>query len=902
MASATIDHSLDEEVGSYWKKDLDLDESKPQKKAKMLERMSSTRPWLRRRISRKASQSSMHSPDADAISQTGSTHSHWPEDMDQAYCESEEAEEGDEGAARPWIYGEKEYSVHSLSCSTRTFGDSSEMAEIEGFFDRSEQCVKADAADGDVPSVHTETSSADFLEQRQGQLPQKQQQQQPLQQQQQQKQQLQSQESLLQHQPHAPLAHSPSAISRSSAGSGKSQCSRDSWYHAQGSTGSLPLALASDGRKFAHVPKAGPLPCRCPSCCTCCSSSSSGGSLQTLSSGNSCTADRAMVHTFPRLRSRKTCPLRSSLEFTAKRSHPGSLTCIVAEKDASGDQQKVGHREAVRLHSAPGSIFAVTKSRSPSMHSATGSLGYCASAKQQQQSALVAAVHHPSLGSQMQMLGGRNADDFGSVQTLCQEKALVEEEECGDQTCATATPAASAGAASAFWTDGRIYKARVQTMLDWFDEFSDQQRNLFLERLLGSACGVSQMHYLSTALEPVLHESCPHNCQDLLSWLPMTISWHILSFLDPVSLCRASQVSTAWYELASEPVLWRRLSKVSQWRPSELESQRLVNMYTCPDSGFIDWKHVFSEMYRLRRNWLQGRFTVRTFAGHTSGISCVQFDDTRIVSGSSDRTIKVWDIRTNTPWCALTLVGHSATVRCLHLRGNQLVSGSADCTIKVWDLSMDASGCWSSAACRVTMIGHLHTVRCLKVDDTKVVSGSYDMSLKVWDLKSGQCLNTLHGHAGAVICLQYDEERIVSGAADNTIKVWRLHDGECLMTLVGHQDAVTCLQFDSEKIISGSVDCAIKFWSIETGQCIQTLDWIRSEGHRGVVRDLQADSWKIVSAADDKTLKVWSIGKGQRLLTLHCHTDGVTCLQFNDRRIVSGSYDKTVKLYDFSAC
>lgn len=103
------------------------------------------------------------------------------------------------------------------------------------------------------------------------------------------------------------------------------------------------------------------------------------------------------------------------------------------------------------------------------------------------------------------------------------------------------------------------------------------------------------------------------------------------------------------------------------------------------------------------------------------------------------------------------------------------------------------------------------------------------------------------------------------------------------------------------------------------------MDWIKSEGHTGVVRyyraniislfiymyilhvylsyrHLQADSWKIVSAADDKTLKVlslawfvifslscqvWSVRSGERLLTLKSHTDGVTCLQFNDQVIIS---------------
>ena len=50
---------------------------------------------------------------------------------------------------------------------------------------------------------------------------------------------------------------------------------------------------------------------------------------------------------------------------------------------------------------------------------------------------------------------------------------------------------------------------------------------------------------------------------------------------------------------------------------------------------------VFVERYRLHRNWLGAHCHIRTFEGHTEGVSCVQFDDHRIVSGSHDNTIKV---------------------------------------------------------------------------------------------------------------------------------------------------------------------------------------------------------------------------------------------------------------------
>ena len=98
----------------------------------------------------------------------------------------------------------------------------------------------------------------------------------------------------------------------------------------------------------------------------------------------------------------------------------------------------------------------------------------------------------------------------------------------------------------------------------------------------------------------------------------------------------------------------------------------------------VDWRQVFVERYKLRRAWMGGQCHVRTFEGHTGGISCVQFDGGRIVSGSHDKMIKVWDL--NTMRCRHTLKGHSSRVRALAISGNLLFSGSNDKSIKVWNL------------------------------------------------------------------------------------------------------------------------------------------------------------------------------------------------------------------------
>ncbi|OZC07347.1 putative metal-binding domain in RNase L inhibitor, RLI [Onchocerca flexuosa] len=372
------------------------------------------------------------------------------------------------------------------------------------------------------------------------------------------------------------------------------------------------------------------------------------------------------------------------------------------------------------------------------------------------------------------------------------------------------------------------------------------------------------------------------------------------------SLCKCMLVCTAWRNLCMAPCLWKRLctlQRMFRLCSAETENEQLKK-HTTRD-GVVLWKEAFSERYRLWRNWHAGRCVIRTFEGHTQGISCVQFDGDRIVSGSSDNTIRVWDMKSSAmPGLGtMTLTGHSDTVRCLHLSGNRLASGSNDLTIKVWGLAVNRT--WSSIACRQTMIGHTNFVRCLQMEKERLISGSYDHTLKIWSTETGQCTKTLMGHNGAVICMQSDGHLLVSGSADLSMKhkCWDERMDICAMTLHNaHDNAVTCLRFDNERIVSGSVDRTIKMWDLRTGKCVQTLDWKLSEGHTGVVRCLQVDSWRIVSAADDRTIKVWNLHTGERLCTLHSHTDGVTCVQFSDQQIVSGSYDMTVKLWDFGLC
>jgi len=117
----------------------------------------------------------------------------------------------------------------------------------------------------------------------------------------------------------------------------------------------------------------------------------------------------------------------------------------------------------------------------------------------------------------------------------------------------------------------------------------------------------------------------------------------------------------------------------------------------------------------------------RSFVGHSADVYAVhaQGPASLLVSGSKDRTIRVWDSRTPDGRCASTLRAHTGAVLDLKLRGNRVVSASMDKTVRMWDIRQPHVPL-------ATFEGHSEEVHCVDFRDRLVLSGSRDTSLKVW--------------------------------------------------------------------------------------------------------------------------------------------------------------------------
>ena len=217
--------------------------------------------------------------------------------------------------------------------------------------------------------------------------------------------------------------------------------------------------------------------------------------------------------------------------------------------------------------------------------------------------------------------------------------------------------------------------------------------------------------------------------------------------------------------------------------------------------------------------------------------------------------------------------------------GSRVVSGSDDKTVRIWNAM--------TGEMEAKLEGHTGAVTSVAFsqDSSRVVSGSHDETVRIWNAMTGEMEAKLECHTGAVtsVAFSQDSSRVVSGSDDNMVRIWNAMTGEMEAKLEGHTGAIMSVAFsqDSSRVASGSgsYDMTVRIWNAMTGEMEAKL-----EGHTGAIMSVafSQDGSRVVSGSYDNTVRIWNAMTGEMEVKLEGHPDSVTSITLSlDRDPVS---------------
>ena len=241
---------------------------------------------------------------------------------------------------------------------------------------------------------------------------------------------------------------------------------------------------------------------------------------------------------------------------------------------------------------------------------------------------------------------------------------------------------------------------------------------------------------------------------------------------------------------------------------------------------------------------------------------------------SDERDFCIWDTESTTS--SSSFIGHEDSIEsaCFSTDETRIVSASKDKTIRVWTRGVREQNKKQSTS-RLSS-----TIRKGGIDDyfmspdmsTISTFSSYMADNRVWDLRT-QLSRRLLGHTDMIPSCAYspDSAHIVTTCGDNIVRLWDAHTGKQIGSFE-HPDWVSSASFshDGTKIVSASI--SIHIWDLQTGeQCCAPLS-----GHEKRVSDasFSPDGHSIVSVSRDETIRVWDTKSGAQIGNVMNSTDG----------------------------
>ncbi|HMQ63284.1 MAG TPA: hypothetical protein PKE06_21550, partial [Flavilitoribacter sp.] len=297
---------------------------------------------------------------------------------------------------------------------------------------------------------------------------------------------------------------------------------------------------------------------------------------------------------------------------------------------------------------------------------------------------------------------------------------------------------------------------------------------------------------------------------------------------------------------------------------------------------------------KTARLWNIKDQSFKSFAGHEEGVTSVAFspDGKSILTGSEDKTVRLWNIKDQS---FISFAGHEKGVTSVAFSpdGKYILTSSYDHTARLWSIKDQSF---------ISFAGHekVATPAVFSQDGQSILTGSRDRGALWWNITGHLRSSYAREYPSMVSAVAFSPNGDSILAHDfSTALLWKIKSSSSLpfenfLPFEGHKHAITYLAFspDGQSILTGSRDRTARLWNIKD------QSFISFEGHEGPVNTVafSPDGQYILTGSGDKIARLWKIG----FLLYDEHEGPVNSIALSPdgQFILTGSDDKTVRLWN----